>query len=364
LSIRPNLLEDHPRKAARVARAQIPASFFHTAALAPQERFAAWRESVGVFLDTRLAPHDAPDAFAGDVESYLVDDIVLSRPRAGGQKFDRPSGRIARDGIDHYMIQFFVRGHADIALGRRSVHGGTRRIVGFDLADTLDSFNADFDIVCAVVPRTRLAPLLDRPDSLHTETPKIECGGGKLLAEFLPLLFESLPDLAAAQAGSAARALIELIATAFNGADFAERDAPEVAARAIALKAQAHVKANLSSHALSPDDVAAALGISRSALYRLFKESGGVALYIREQRLRRCFADLVSRRGARMQVAEIAWRAGFADPAHFSRLFKERFGCTPTDARAGADAVCARGGRAPDPRIGDRRYEAWIAGLA
>src|ERR1700733_13516804 len=50
LSARPSLLDIHPAKAARVARARIPASYFRTETLAPDERFAAWRESVGVFL--------------------------------------------------------------------------------------------------------------------------------------------------------------------------------------------------------------------------------------------------------------------------------------------------------------------------
>lgn len=364
LSARPNLLDIHPAKAARVARARIAASYFRTATLAPAERFAAWRESVGVFLDARLAANDDPARFHGDVESYLLDDVVLSRPRASAQKFDRPSGRIARDGIDSYMIQLFVRGNTDIALGRRSLHGQEKRIVGFDLGETLDSANAEFDIICAVVPRARLAPLLDRPDSLHTAMPSLESGGGHLLAEFLPNLFDSLPDLAPGQSGSASRALIELIATAFNGAEFAAGDAPALAERALELKAKSFVKNRLASQTLGPEEIAGAMGLSRSALYRLFKESGGVALYIREQRLRRCFAELVGERGRHAQVAQIAWRWGFTDAAHFTRLFRERFGCTPSEARETGGVRARRGARNPDPRIGDRRYEDWIAGLA
>ena len=364
LSARPSLLDIHPAKAARVARARIPASYFHTGALAPDERFAAWRESVGVFLESQLASNDDPARFHGDVESYLLDDIVLSRPRASSQKFDRPSGRIARDGIDSYMIQLFVRGHTDVSLGRRSLHGCEKRIVGFDLGETLDSANAEFDILCAVVPRARLAPLLDRPDSLHAAMPSPESGGGHLLAEFLPNLFDSLPDLASGQTGSASRALIELIATAFNGAEFAAGDAPALAERALELKAKTFVKNRLAAPALGPEEIAGAMGLSRSALYRLFRESGGVALYIREQRLRRCFAELVGERGRHAQVAQIAWRWGFTDAAHFARLFKDRFGCTPSEARDGGGARARREAPSSDPRIGDRRYEGWIAGLA
>ena len=233
------------------------------------------------FFRHGLRRRDDPTLFNGDVESYLLGDIVLSRPRANRQKFDRPSGRIARDGLDSYMIQLFVRGQTEIALGRRSVRGPERKIVGFDLGDTLDSQNDDFDILAVLVPRARLAPLLTHPDSLHTAIPSTESGGGGLLANFLPNLFDSLPDLALSQSESAGRALIELIATAFNGATFAEGDAPQIAHRALVLKAKSFVKARLASPALDPEQVAAAMGLSRSALYRLFKESGGIAYYIR-----------------------------------------------------------------------------------
>lgn len=345
-----------------MARSRIPASFFRTQSLPRTERFEAWRESVGVFLDAQLDSRSDAAAFAGDVESYLLDDIVISRPRANGQKFDRGSRRIARDGIDHYMIQFFAYGGTDIAVGRRSLHA-ERRVVGFDLGEVLDSFNSDFDIICAVVPRARLAPLLARPDLLQGAMPSTD-GGGKLLADFFPNLFAGLPDLAPQQTGSAARALTELIATAFNGETFAASDAPEIAWQALTLKAKTFIRNNLANPSLDPEQVASALGLSRSVLYRLFRDAGGVAFHIREQRLRRCFSDLVSERGRDLQVAEIAWRWGFTDAAHFSRLFRERFGFSPSDARAGAFANGHADGRILDSRVGDRRYEEWIASLA
>jgi AraC-like DNA-binding protein len=353
-------LDDHPGKASRVERSRIPASFFRTQTLPHAERFGAWRESVGVFLDTRLDARTDHAMFAGDVESYLLEDIVISRPRANGQKFDRASRRIARDGMDHYMIQLFVRGGTDIALGRRILKA-ERRIVGFDLGEVLDSFNSDFDIICALVPRARLSPLLARPDSLQAEVPSAG-GGGKLLAEFMSNLFDSLPDLLPQQTGSAARALSELIATAFNADAIAANDTSEFARNALELKARTLIRNGLGRATLDPGEIAGAMGLSRSALYRLFRDSGGIAHHIREQRLRRCFADLVSERGHDRQIAEIAWRWGFADAAHFSRIFRDRFGCTPTEARTGAHDAQQRG--AHDTRVGDRRYEGWIAGLA
>jgi AraC-like DNA-binding protein len=345
--------------AARTGRALIPASLFRTHALPPEERFQAWRESIGVFLDTRLDPSSDAQAFNGQVESYLLDDLMLSRCTANHQKFDRPTLKIARDDIDHYMIQLFLRGGTEMTLGRRSI--GSTRLVGFDLADVLDSFNADFDLLAVLVPRARLAPLLRFPDSLNGSMPIVADGAGALLANFLKDVFEILPALATVQAAGVARALIELIAAAFNGVRFPANDMPALAERALQLRARLHVKSRLRERDLNPEEVARVMGLSRSALYRLFAQSGGIARYIREQRLRRCFADLAGG-STRDQVAQVAYRWGFADAAHFSRLFRQRFGCTPSETQERATAAMAKGDY--DPRIGDRRYESWIAGLA
>jgi len=37
--------------------------------------------------------------------------------------------------------------------------------------------------------------------------------------------------------------------------------------------------------------------------------------------------------GEPCSLAELAWRCGFADPAHFSRAFKCRFGAPPREFR-------------------------------
>ena len=60
-----------------------------------------------------------------------------------------------------------------------------------------------------------------------------------------------------------------------------------------------------------------------------------VASYVREQRLQGAHRDLTtSLVDERINVICTRW--GTPDPAHFSRLFKGRFGMTPGQARAAA----------------------------
>ena len=114
---------------------------------------------------------------------------------------------------------------------------------------------------------------------------------------------------------------------------------------------------------LDPDFVADGVGMSRAQLYRLFAPVGGISDFIREQRLRRCLADLLSQE--HRQIGEIAHRWGFRGSISFTRAFKQRFGRTPSEARAAAlSSTWKQEGMALDDRIGDRIYEQWIVNLA
>ncbi|NVO14084.1 MAG: helix-turn-helix domain-containing protein [Rhodoplanes sp.] len=349
---------------ARRAASKLPVSLFDTADLPPPERFAAWRESIGVFLEVDLLRSGDEAHFDGWAESYLVDDIVLSRCAASAQKFDRRPLRVAHDSIDNYMIQVLVDGTIDMAFGRRALSFPTGQVIAFDLADVMDTVNSTFDLVSVFIPRRRLAPLLARPDSLNGATVDPVSGTGRLLATYLLSLYQSAAQLSPTQASAAAAALIELIALAFNGVAHDGGDVPEALGKAELLRVQNFIRAHLAAQTLGPDMIAAALGISRARLYRLFAPIGGIAEYIREQRLRRCLTDLVSAKQARRQVAEIAWAWGFSDPTHFARAFKQRFGRTPTEIRRAAPPIARRDRSSLDPRVGDRLHEEWLAGLA
>ena len=65
--------------------------------------------------------------------------------------------------------------------------------------------------------------------------------------------------------------------------------------------------------------------------------------------LRRCFEDLERPSGG--SVTEIAFRWGFRDAAHFSRVFKREYGATPSEAR---HAALARIGKESGARGLDR----------
>src|SRR5690606_36025498 len=100
--------------------------------------------------------------------------------------------------------------------------------------------------------------------------------------------------------------------------------------------ARGYVAKHLHEAALDVHQVAAALEISPRHLSRLFAAEGlTVSEYIRSCRLRGAYADLGNPALGRLGVAAIAYKWGFVSQAHFSRVFKQQYGLTPKEARAG-----------------------------
>ena len=200
--------ESNPSKV-RVERAKIPASLFTTDEQHPKDRFAAWQDSIGVIMDVRVASAEPPPQFAATVEGYLLEDVFLSRCKAGAQKFDRPTLKIARDSIDHYMIQLVIEGRIEMdhAGDRFTVPAGG--LIAFDLAEVMDTFNSDFDLISIIVPRRRLAPLLVNAESQQGARVDPQSGSGKLLANYMATLFSVAPTLSQAEACLAARSLLD-----------------------------------------------------------------------------------------------------------------------------------------------------------
>jgi AraC-like DNA-binding protein len=353
---------DHRLIADRIGRSKTPASLFDTSGLPASKRFATWCESMGVLLDISPTASHPTDQFNAHLEGYLVGDILLSRLITGGQKMRRTSDRIARDSIDHYAINFFLGGTVELQ-GPRLLQYGEGNLIAFDDGEPLTCETGGFDVVTATIPRRRLSPSLQRPDAVHASMIDHGSAVGQLLVEFVRTLYATAPDLAQDEARAAEQALLVLVAAALNGITIKSGDLPAMFYRAELMRAQAFIKSNLGNASLSPNLVAAAVALSRAQLYRLFAPLGGVAEYIREQRLRRCLADLLATRQNGQAITEISYRWGFADPAHFARAFKQRFGRTPSEAREAA-AVHTRRSFDLDVRAGDRLYEDWLAGLA
>ena len=180
-----------------------------------------------------------------------------------------------------------------------------------------------------IFPRERVLAVCPRLGDVDALPPLGESASARLLARYLDALAMELPALDDAAGTAAADAALELLRAAVEPSVPTTRAAKREALRA---SVRRHVRERLQDPALSPVSIAKAHAISVRALHALFEDSGeSVAGLVRRERLRRCFEDLMRPSGG--SVTEIAFRWGFRDAAHFSRVFKREYGATPSEAR-------------------------------
>ncbi|MEW9529787.1 helix-turn-helix domain-containing protein [Microbispora sp. NPDC049125] len=98
-------------------------------------------------------------------------------------------------------------------------------------------------------------------------------------------------------------------------------------------RAERYIDRNLRDPSLDPRSIAKGLGVSLRTLHRAFAESDeSVMAYVRRRRLDHARIEMATHDSS-VTITYLAARWQFADAAHFSRAFRQRFGLTPTQYR-------------------------------
>ena len=334
----------------------LPSSFLDTSAMTPEAAQRAWVENIGVMFDIRHRnePAAGPKPSAG---GFVFGDMLVGSSRAAAQSFDRSRYRTARDGLSHYLLQFYTEGSCGPrdAAGSEWTRPGDLLIV--DLAQPLTTAASDFSNLNLVVPRRMLAPLLRQPDEHSLSIVRRENPLTAVLLNHLRSLHAQAPQLTTGEAGLLIRPTLELAAAALNGSvDEATQDGARLGLFTLICR---HVDAHLFDDGLSAETVAHRFGISTRKLYYLFEEIGGFALHVQEQRLRRARAALLEPANDGRTIADIAGDHGFLHRSTFVTAFRRQFGMSPRELRQLGRSQHAGGG--DNPRRAE--WTRWIAGM-
>lgn len=334
----------------------LPHSLFDSRVTPVAKALALWRETLGAIYDVRLIGSDET-AFHCRAEAFHLGEIVVSSYRCSAQTFDRARSRIGRDGIDHYTLQFCLAGRHGRREGTREQEAGPGDLLIADLAQPQATGASDFDSLNLTIPRRLLAPLLIEPDHQNL----------RLLPGALPLvaifrrhvggLFQAASFMGQAEADALANPTLALAAAALNARPVG--DIAEVLDPILAAQVRRFLSDRSADPTLAAEGVAASFGISPRRLYYLMEPQGGVASYLREQRLQRARAMLRDPDRRNLSVEDIAKTCGFAWRTNFARTFRQRFGMTPVEART----LASRSAPLPEGDLQQLHMWDWIRAL-
>jgi AraC family transcriptional regulator, positive regulator of tynA and feaB len=288
-------------------------------------------------FDVRATPR-TPDAFQGVIKRRSIGELQLVDCAATPFLGNRGDAEITapRDGAQSDQIFGFQCVHQGVEMVREGARELALTAGDIVLWDGREP--TEVEIVEAffkrtlMFPRERVLAVCPRLADLEALPSLHDSALARLLLRYMNALAAELPALDQAASAAAADVAIELLRAAVEPGVPTSRACTRAAMRA---GIRRYVRGHLQEPLLGPATIARAHALSVRALHALFEDTDtSVAGLIRSERLARCLEDLRRPNGG--SVTEIAFRWGFCDAAHFSRVFKREYGLTPSDIRRAA----------------------------
>ncbi len=293
---------------------------FCTTGFQAKDQFDAWRtlhEDTIELLPTR----EASAGFGAEFSSWRLGELALTHIVYSGAP-DRRWRHRPKSYLDHWCL---------VLARTTSSDGQTSQELSFrSLALPYEGQARDNEVITLYIPRDLRPAEEQRLDGAHGLD--VSEDFAPLLIAYMDGLVRQLPHVAPDQAAS-----LEMPTRALVAACIVPHPASVDAARAplgsmLVDRARSVVRQNMASPDFGPERLARLLAMSRSKLYRMFEQSGGVAHFINRERLREAHHRLNSQRET-LSIHAIGNEVGFVDHSTFSRAFRREFGYSPTEAR-------------------------------
>ncbi|OXC75661.1 Transcriptional regulator, AraC family [Caballeronia sordidicola] len=291
-----------------------------------------WREALRPMYELRR-PREA--ALSAKIKTWDFGAMLLTNHVVEGEvQFHRTRKKIATSGLDQYLVHCLIAGEltSEFAQGQQKVP--LNSIAIRDMAVENVGFAVDAPMLTLSVSRAALDRRLPEGARLHGASWEASDLIGAMVATHLQTLARLATGMSAEQTYLAADATLDLLAACLlpKAQPGVKQSDPRLSPM-LRAQASSYIERHLLDADLGPAALCKVLKISRTALYGLFAESGGVAKRVRDRRLDEALRRLTAPRHARERIAEISYSVGFVSETTFNRSFKERFGCTPSEAR-------------------------------
>ena len=301
---------------------QVSTTSFDTADFSLNQRLAAFRDL------TRNLYHCSPQGYIEDfyvrAKSYMTGDLVFTHVAFSPLNFERDIEKLRGETQDFLILEVQLKGCQTVLMN--NIH--TRMQPGFIyLRDWSYSYEANADemeVFSILIPRHRLKV----SSSLNSNCPILswsaEEAPGQMLLTLWTTLFDKFSVITKLEALQLSNALIGFLDGLLD-----HRPQQQGADDTFDSICQ-YINARLHGE-ITTTQLCAYFDISKSTVYRIFKDYGGVKKYILLTRLRHCYLDLYHADASKDKIKNIFENWGFHDASSFSRAFKNTFNVMPTD---------------------------------
>jgi AraC-like DNA-binding protein len=310
---------------------------YDTSRVGPGERAEYWIDAVSnLFVPLSCRPHQ-PSSFHGTIRAGAIGPVQLCWVQASPHTAERTPILAANTQAGYYKLSLMADGESMVVQDSREAVLRRGDFAIYDPSRPYTIVSGDsFRMLVCMLPSDIVGL---SPERLAGITATRIPGGEGIAWAMAPFLTRmaalATRDEPLADEHRIVESVVELVESLcesiIGGAD------PRSAAprSQLLLQIRAYVDAHLGDPELSPAKIAEAHFISKRYLYKLFESEGiTVSRWIRERRLERCRTDLANPARREETVTNIGARWGITDSGHLSRIFRETYGCAPTEFRA------------------------------
>jgi AraC-like DNA-binding protein len=307
-----------------------------TATVSVRDSVELWVEAVSeLFVPLQCVPHHGA-AFHGRLRAGRVGPLRMCGMEVSPHTVKRTPRLAANTQGDQYKLSLILGGEVLIVQdGREAV----LRPGDFGIYDCSRPYtfvtNDSFGMLACVLPRDLIGFSPDRMSQITATRIPSANGIGWAMAPFLRRLADlAVRDEVPPDEHRVVESVVDLVES-LCATVMTEDAGPHAHSRAeLVLRIRAYIDSHLGDPDLTPTRIAATHFISKRYLHKLFEAEGtSVSRWIRARRLERCRSALADPRWREETVTSIGMRWGLTDAAHFSRLFRETYGCTPSEYR-------------------------------
>lgn len=315
---------------------------FSTSSGPPAAKKQFWQQAVSqTYFPLDLRFQSAGD-FEGTLSAWTMGSIALSHNLCDGLLYRRHERHLLNEREESFLITVPEVAEIRFVQDGKDVHcrPGQFLIERSHLPYEF-SHRDRASLWVLKIPSDVLRARIARPERLATLQFDTSRSVGALFVDMVRVTAPRLEEMEDEERATIGRHLVDLLAMAI------EADQRVLAGRSSSVRnahlhrAEHYIVAHLSDVRLTPQRIAESCGISLRYLHQLFEAEGTtVCAHIRTQRLLMCETALKDPL-CRKTISEIAYDWGFGDQAQFSRSYRARFGCTPSEVRAAARRAMA-----------------------
>ncbi|MCD6076839.1 MAG: araC-binding-like domain protein [Ramlibacter sp.] len=304
-----------------------------TDAVAERDRAPQWREWIHRHfggLDTDLY---GDTAFDGHIAASRAGDVILTRLESNRHRVLRSASLARRSDTAYLKIVAPWQGSASVQQQGRDACARDGAWVIYDTTAGYEIDNPErCDHLIVMVPKDDIADRQLRFDGVMAR--RLGTSGiSRVALETMRNTYQELPNMSESAAQGAGELIKQLVRLSLQ--ELAGLDTAVTQREALRDRIRTYVQQHLRDPALSVDAVARALNCSRRHLYNAFAGEGeSIAAYIQRLRLQACIRDLQQAGTHARPITEIALSWGFGNLSHFSRVFRDHTGKSPTEFRA------------------------------